>query len=104
MTYSLKGRAAIITGGSQGFGMAVAQAYVSAGASVLYARASQSVLDEAGAKLRAVAGAGQIIATQTADVSQALDVKQLVDTALTLFPQIHILVNNAGVYGPKEIN
>jgi NAD(P)-dependent dehydrogenase (short-subunit alcohol dehydrogenase family) len=103
MTYSLKGRAAIITGGSQGFGMAVAQAYVSAGASVLLCAREPSVLDEAGAKLRAVAGAGQIIATQTADVSQALDVKQLVDTALTLFPQIHILVNNAGVYGPKGL-
>ena len=69
---------------------------------LLCARES-SVLDEAGAKLSAGAGAGQIIATQTADVSQPPDVKLLVDRALSLFPQIHILVNNAGVYGPKGL-
>ncbi len=36
-----------------------------------------------------------------ADVSKRNDVDRLISAALTAFSQIHILVNNAGVYGPK---
>jgi NAD(P)-dependent dehydrogenase (short-subunit alcohol dehydrogenase family) len=35
------------------------------------------------------------------DVSKPDDVTRLISAALAAFPQIHILVNNAGVYGPK---
>jgi 3-oxoacyl-[acyl-carrier protein] reductase len=37
------------------------------------------------------------------DVSKRDDVDRLVSSALTSFPQIHILVNNAGIYGPKGL-
>jgi NAD(P)-dependent dehydrogenase (short-subunit alcohol dehydrogenase family) len=103
MLYSLKGRAAIITGGSQGLGFAIARAYVVAGASVLLCARDAVALEKARDELVAYATPEQIIVTKTADVSQPADIEQLMATALGSFPQIHILVNNAGVYGPKGL-
>ena len=53
------------------------------------------------AELRSYCDAGQRIEFIRADVSKRDDVTRLVSAALAAFPQIHILVNNAGVYGPK---
>jgi NAD(P)-dependent dehydrogenase (short-subunit alcohol dehydrogenase family) len=43
---------------------------------------------------------GQHVEAEGADVSSASDVTRLTGRALAIFPQVHILVNNAGVYGP----
>ncbi len=53
------------------------------------------------AELESLAGAGQIVAGETGDVSDPADSEKLVAVALRLFPRLHVLVNNAGVYGPK---
>jgi NAD(P)-dependent dehydrogenase (short-subunit alcohol dehydrogenase family) len=101
MTYSLEGRAAIITGASQGLGLTIARAYVQAGANVLLCGRAAAALEAARAEVAALTGAGQVVAAQPADVANPADVEQLVATALQTFPRLHILVNNAGVYGPK---
>src|SRR5438034_549481 len=101
MNYSLKGHAAVITGGSQGLGLAIAQAYIRAGASVLLCAREQEPLIAAAEELKRTATAEQLIAVEVADVSKPEDVERLIATGFSLFPQIHILVNNAGVYGPK---
>ena len=44
---------------------------------------------------------GQRVEAIRANVSKQEEVDHLVSSALSVFPQIHILVNNAGVYGPK---
>lgn len=98
--FNLTGRVAIITGANQGFGFAVARAYVAAGASVLMCARDVSKLEEARREIAALAGSHQVVLAQPADVSQKKDVEQLVREALRLFPRVHILVNNAGVYGP----
>jgi NAD(P)-dependent dehydrogenase (short-subunit alcohol dehydrogenase family) len=103
MTHSLNGRAAIITGGSQGFGLAVARMYVAAGANVLLCGRDFAALDRARDELNTIASPEQIVAIKAADVSKSKDVQALTETALKLFPQIHILVNNAGIYGPKGL-
>jgi NAD(P)-dependent dehydrogenase (short-subunit alcohol dehydrogenase family) len=103
MTGVLEGRAAIITGANQGFGLAIARAYVAAGANVLLCARGAETLQQAGAELVVQASASQIVATQVADVSLVQDVERLVEYALQLFPQVHVLVNNAGVYGPKGL-
>jgi NAD(P)-dependent dehydrogenase (short-subunit alcohol dehydrogenase family) len=103
MTGVLEGRAAIITGANQGFGLAIARAYVAAGADVLLCARGAEALQQAGAELVAQAGPDQIVATQVADVSLIQDVERVVEHALHLFPQVHVLVNNAGVYGPKGL-
>jgi NAD(P)-dependent dehydrogenase (short-subunit alcohol dehydrogenase family) len=103
MTYSLKGRTAIITGGSQGLGLAIAHAYVAAGASILLCARDAAALGTAREELIARASPEQIIHTEIADVSRAEDVEHLMATALRVFSRVHILVNNAGVYGPKGL-
>ena len=101
MEFPLKGRAAIITGASQGLGLAIARAYVAAGASVLLCGRSADALGQAHQEVAALASAGQEVAAQVADVASYAEVERLVATAREVFPQLHILVNNAGVYGPK---
>src|SRR5438128_1894757 len=103
MRYSLKGRAAIITGGSQGFGLAVAHAFVVAGASVLVCARNAEQLNTAREQLVARASPEQSVHGEVADVSQARDVERVIAKALRAFSQVHILVNNAGVYGPKGL-
>jgi len=103
MTRVLEGRTAIITGANQGLGLAIARAYVVSGASVLLCARGMDGLEHARAELAAQAEVNQLVAAQVADVSQMDDVARLIATARELFPQIHILVNNAGVYGPKGL-
>lgn len=100
MTYSLAGRAALITGASQGLGLAIARAYIEAGASVLVCARDADRIDRVGHELAALAGPSQIVAAQHADVSSPEQVEQLVARALGLFPHLDILVNNAGICGP----
>jgi NAD(P)-dependent dehydrogenase (short-subunit alcohol dehydrogenase family) len=97
----LKGRAAIITGANQGFGEAIARAFLQAGADVMLCARDESKLEAVAAELRNSCKTGQQVESMCADVSKRDDVTRLVSAALAAFPQIHILVNNAGVYGPK---
>jgi NAD(P)-dependent dehydrogenase (short-subunit alcohol dehydrogenase family) len=97
---SLAGRNAIVTGASQGLGLAIAEAYVAAGASVLLCARSDAQLEVARRSLGGKAGQGQIVDTERADVSNPQDVARLAARAFDLFPQVHVLVNNAGIYGP----
>jgi NAD(P)-dependent dehydrogenase (short-subunit alcohol dehydrogenase family) len=100
MIRALEGRNAIITGASQGFGLAIARAYVQAGASVLLCARDAALLGQARAEVASSASAGQRVLAMAADVSRQGDVDQLGAAALEAFSQVHILINNAGVYGP----
>lgn len=97
----LKGRNALITGANQGFGLAVATEYVKAGASVMICGRNSVALEKAGSSLKALASSGQIVDSQVADVSKSGDVDKLAAKTFDIFPKLHILVNNAGIYGPK---
>ena len=101
MNYSLQGRAAIITGANQGLGLAIARAYLEAGASVLLCARDGNLLEKARVEVSGLAGPGQVVIAEAGDVSKADDAHRLVKRARGAFPQLHILVNNAGVYGPK---
>jgi NAD(P)-dependent dehydrogenase (short-subunit alcohol dehydrogenase family) len=100
MTLSLAGRNAVVTGANQGLGLAIADAYVAAGASVLLCARNEALLEASRSSLVAKAGPGQIVEAQRADVSSPSDVARLSARAFELFPQVHVLVNNAGIYGP----
>ncbi len=101
MNVSLAGRVALITGANQGLGQAIARAFVSTGASVMLCARDADKLAKVKAELSGLCKMGQKVETMPADVSNREDVDRLVSAALAIFPQIHILVNNAGVYGPK---
>ena len=98
---TLTGRGVLITGGSQGFGKAVAEACVDAGADVFLCARGRQELEETAAGLAARGKAGQQVFWEAADVSDAGEVAQLIDEAQSRLPQFTGLVNNAGVYGPK---
>jgi NAD(P)-dependent dehydrogenase (short-subunit alcohol dehydrogenase family) len=90
----LQGKVAVITGGSDGIGKAAATALASEGAQVVICARRADVLEEAAAEISAATG-GKVVAI-AADVTQADQVKQLMEKTLDLFGRIDILVNNAG--------
>jgi NAD(P)-dependent dehydrogenase (short-subunit alcohol dehydrogenase family) len=99
----LDGRGLIITGASQGLGLAIATACVAEGAHVLICARDAGLLDSTRARLAAKAASGQQIVAQPADVRQPADIRRLFEVALAALPRIDGLVNNAGVYGPKGL-
>lgn len=97
----LVGRSAIITGASQGLGLAIAEAFSRAGARVLLTARDATRLAAAHRQVAALARNEEDVVSISADVAIAEDAQMLVDTALSRFGALTILVNNAGVYGPK---
>ena len=101
MAEQLAGRAALITGASQGLGRAIAEAYVREGASVVICARDAALLERVRGELAAIAGSAQRVIAEACDVSQPAAVDALVAAALGALPGLDILVNSAGIYGPK---
>lgn len=91
--FNLRGRTALVTGGSRGIGLQLAHALGEAGAKLMISSRKQSDLEEAAAQLRL---AGHDVSIFAADASQDAQVVALVDHALATLGSIDILVNNAG--------
>jgi NAD(P)-dependent dehydrogenase (short-subunit alcohol dehydrogenase family) len=100
MSGPLTGRGAIITGASQGLGKAIAEAYVRAGAHVWICARDAELIAAVREELAASATGGQRVEASAADVSSPDHVEHLVRDATATFGAVHVLVNNAGVYGP----
>jgi 3-oxoacyl-[acyl-carrier protein] reductase len=99
----LWGRAALITGASRGLGLEIALEYARAGADLFLCARDESVLAEARARVQAETRSGQVVAAAAADVAQPQEVERLVGRALATLGGLQILVNNAGIYGPKGV-
>jgi len=97
----LSDRSAIITGANQGLGKAIAAEFVKAGAGVLLAARNEEMLRAVKQELQASAKPGRRVEILRADVSKPDDCAATVRRAAELFPDLCVLVNNAGVYGPK---
>lgn len=94
----LRDKVALITGASRGIGRAVASAYAREGARVFVCARNGADLDRA---ISEIAAAGGEIAGQAADVRRAKDAERIVRAALNHFGTIDVLVNNAGILGPR---
>jgi NAD(P)-dependent dehydrogenase (short-subunit alcohol dehydrogenase family) len=97
MVGALANRCAIVTGASQGLGLAIARKYLEAGANVMICARSAELLERAHGEL---AGNGASVLAQVADISKLPDVDALVERAVREFGRLDVLVNNAGVAGP----
>ncbi|MBF6606534.1 MAG: SDR family oxidoreductase [Chloroflexi bacterium] len=86
----LKDRVAIVTGGAQGIGRAIAQRLAADGATVVIAD-----LNGDGAEVAAAAIPGAV--ALRADVSSQADVTRIVDDTIRRFGKLDILVNNAAI-------
>jgi NAD(P)-dependent dehydrogenase (short-subunit alcohol dehydrogenase family) len=103
MMRPLEGRSALITGGSMGLGLAIARAYVQGGASVLVCARDKAPLDAAIEELSNLIDGDQTVGGEVGDVSRAADVERFVAASLRLNSPLQVLINNAGVYGPKGL-
>ena len=104
MTRPLEGRTALVTGASQGLGLAIARAYVEAGASVMMCARDAALLEQARGEVAALTTTpGQRVSARRADISRPDEVESLVHATLDAFPVLDVLVNNAGVYGPLGV-
>jgi len=90
------GKIAVVTGGSRGIGLAIAEALLDSGARVLITGRDESALTAAMTRLSARAGADAIRSVR-ADVQNAAEAARAMDHAVAEFGGLDILVNNAGV-------
>ena len=95
MELGLRGKAAIVTGGSRGIGKAVAHALLSEGCAVTICARNAERLDAA---VRDLAKVSPRVLGIQADVTDERAVHALVDRALAGFDRVDILVNNAGTH------
>lgn len=94
-----KNKNVIITGGTVGFGKALAEKFLSEGANVsICSRNEQQLFDTQSELLSKFPN--QIILVKKCDVSIEKDVKEFISYSLDTFKTIHVLILNAGVYGP----
>jgi 3-oxoacyl-[acyl-carrier protein] reductase len=90
----LKGKVAVVTGGSEGIGRAAAQSLGREGAYVVVCARRGDVLQQAASEVAEATGA-EIVPVQ-ADVMVAADVERVIQAAVDRFGRLDILVNNAG--------
>ena len=102
MEIRLDGRSAVITGGSKGLGLAMAERFAASGADVAILARNPETLAEAKQQIQANAK-GKVAAVQC-DVAKAADIRKAYDQIMSEFGKIDIYVNNAGqaTRGPSE--
>ncbi len=100
--FDLRGRSALITGGSRGLGRAMARGFAECGADVMICSRSEEELEESAA----IVGDGLDVKVlhRVCDMSDRGDVDSLAAAALNAFGTVDILVNNAGINNPQPID
>src|SRR5438128_7235949 len=94
MDLELKGKTALITGGSKGIGLATARTMAAEGARVMICSRSADALGDAAGTIKRETG--QTVETLAVDLSELAGVERTASEALTRLGRLDILVNNAG--------
>src|ERR1700756_753462 len=89
----LTGQTAVITGGAQGLGFAIAERFVAEGARVVLGDVNLEATQVVAKQL----GGDDVAVAVRCDVTQASDVETLIQTAVERFGGLDIMVNNAGI-------
>jgi NAD(P)-dependent dehydrogenase (short-subunit alcohol dehydrogenase family) len=89
----LKGKVAVVTGGTEGIGRATALTLAQEGARVAICARRQELLDTTAAEIKK---RGVDVLAVAADMSKAADVERFMKSVIERFGRIDILVNNAG--------
>lgn len=96
MNHTLKGKVALVTGGSRGIGAAIARRLAADGAHVAFTYASSP--DRANAVVRDIEAAGGMAVALMADQSDPAAVTAVVQKVHAELGRLDILVNSAGVF------
>jgi NAD(P)-dependent dehydrogenase (short-subunit alcohol dehydrogenase family) len=90
--FSVRGKVALVTGGSRGIGLMIATGLASGGAKVYVAARKQAEVDAA---VKELSAHGEAVGL-TADLSSHAGTRALADELAAREPKLHVLVNNAG--------
>ena len=93
---------AVITGATQGIGKAIAEKFLAEGFSVAVCARTQADLDDVQAEW-ASKYPGAVILTHQADLGDKAQTKSFADFVLASFPEINVLLNNAGLFFPGKL-
>jgi NAD(P)-dependent dehydrogenase (short-subunit alcohol dehydrogenase family) len=93
----LKGQVAIVTGGGRGIGRAIALKFAGEGAAVVVTARSENEVRQVVAEIQKAGGKASAV---VADVGRESDCAKIVSAAREAFGAVHILINNAGIFGP----
>lgn len=99
MSSLLAGRTAVITGGANGLGFAIAQAFFVQGANVVLGDLDGAAADAAALRL----GPEDRAQGVACDVTSEEDVDRLLESTISAFGRLDIMVNNAGVTRDKTM-
>ena len=94
----LKGRAAVVTGGARGIGLAIARRFLDSGATVALWDMDKAAIEAATKEL----GGGAAVLGHALDITDDAKVDQAVAATEKALGAIDILVNNAGITGPNK--
>ena len=97
----LLGKTAIITGANQGLGKEISRHFLIAGANVMLCARNYGLLQETEQELYPLLYDNQQMFIKKCDVSNQGEVNALVEDTFKKLGGCQILVNNAGIYGPK---
>ena len=97
MTTILKGKVALVTGGSSGIGRATTLAFAKAGSKVVVADIDTEGGNETVRMVKELDGEATFV---KADVSKAAEVKALIDKVVQTYGRLDCAFNNAGIEGP----
>lgn len=94
----LAGRAALVTGAGSGIGKAIATVYGREGARVMASDINEEAAKAVAAQIEDAGGEARPLRTDTTDES---DVKAAIETTVSAWGKVDIVVNNAGIGGPQ---
>lgn len=93
--FRLDGETAIVTGGGQGIGRAIADAFADVGANVVVANRNEERCQAAATEIAETHGTNTLAVST--DVTEDEDVQAMIEATVAEFGSIDILVNNAGI-------
>lgn len=99
--FDLRGKVALVTGGSKGLGLAMARGFAEAGANVVISSRHANELEQAIPQI--VDGTSTAAQWFVADMTSRDDVARLAKSSLEAFGRVDILVNNAGSNVPQSV-